>query len=115
MRNLNLTRYSIAKQYEAVEKNGCAIEDIEDPCLGIQLAAVRQNGMAIYYIKNPSLEVQLEAVKRNVSSVFCIDNPCLEVLLLAYNSKEISEHKDTKEAFINYKIKKAAYSILLLV
>ena len=45
-------------QLEAVKRNGCSIQFIENPSDELQLAAVKQNGLAIDFIKNPSEEME---------------------------------------------------------
>ena len=74
---------TIAKQLEAVQRDGDEIQLIKNPSLAVQLTAVRQNGHAVQWIRNPSLDVQLAAVQKNGYSIRHIKNPSEQVQLAA--------------------------------
>ena len=54
-----------SEQLDIVEKNGWAIQYIENPSEEVKLAAVKENGCAIKYIKNPSEAVKLAAINKH--------------------------------------------------
>jgi protein tyrosine phosphatase (PTP) superfamily phosphohydrolase (DUF442 family) len=67
----------------AVKKNGWAIEFIDNPSEEVKKLAVQQDGLAIYHIKNPSEQVQKLAVQQNRRAIKYIYNPSEEIQKLA--------------------------------
>ena len=96
------------EQLKEVQKNGLAIQFINNPNEEIKLEALKNDGYAIQYINNPTEEMKLEAIKQNEDVIECIDNPSEKIQLIAVkqNGNNIVDINNPTDKVIQEAIKK---------
>jgi DNA-dependent RNA polymerase auxiliary subunit epsilon len=106
-------KFTEEEQKLAVQKNGEAIQYIDNPSEEVKKLAVKKNGWAIEFIDNPSEEIQKLAVQQYGDAIQYIDNPSEEFKKLAVQNYgfAIRYIKNPSEELQKLAVQKNGYAI----